>query len=141
MVAAIGDVERAVKGNMNAVRLVQLDLERGAADALAALPASARDANDFAFLRKIPADDVVLRVGDKDAAVEVHAEMFRPVQSGLRGRAPVARVPFSACPDNGPDCPVRLDHAEGIATAFQDVDASAAIGDHRAWNAVAMPSA
>ena len=60
VVAAVGDVERAVVADEHAVRLVQFHLERRAADASPAPLPAAGETDDLVLARQILSDDVVL---------------------------------------------------------------------------------
>ena len=79
MIAAVGNVERAIGVNVNAVRLVQFRLQGRSANASPALFSRPSNTDNFAFVKKIFADDMILCVGNEDVAVEIEAEMLRSV--------------------------------------------------------------
>ena len=66
--------------HVNTMRLIQFSFFRWAIQSVHPLFAITRDADDFAFARKIFANGMIFRVGDNYVSVEVNAEMLRPVE-------------------------------------------------------------
>ena len=129
VIAAVGDVERAVLVNANAVRLVQFEFERRAAESFVSLLTGAREANDLSVPWSILTDDVVLRIRDEDIAIKVEAEMFRTVHRGEARVAAVAGAALLTRADQGADRSVRIDEPQRIAAPFQDVNLTERISD------------
>src|SRR4051812_14346798 len=67
VIGAVGDVEVPRPVDVHPVRLIQLHLLWRAADSRGPLLARAGDPLDLPRRRDVPADDVVLGVGDQDA--------------------------------------------------------------------------
>ena len=75
---------------------------------------AASDAREFFGFRVVAADDVVLRIGDDDAAVAVEARVLRAVESAAYER---------------PDFPRGIDKAKSVAVALKDVKGTVRRGD------------
>src|SRR5207245_2673156 len=105
----------------DAVRFVQLRFERRAADAGGSFLARAGDALDLARSWNITANDVVVGVGEENAAVVVEAEMLGAVERGIAGGAAVAGEALLARPRDGANLALRIDDAQGVAAALEEV--------------------
>src|SRR5260370_23618936 len=127
MVEAIHDEQRAVLTDVDAVRLVERDPERLAAAGTVALLAGACDADDSAVGGSVFAHDVIGGIGDDDVVVLVDAEWLGRVERGHAGVAAVACVAGLAGASHGADFPLRIDDAERVARALQDVDVAVAV--------------
>src|SRR5207247_5687194 len=80
-----------------------------------------------AITGSVTADDLVLRVGDQDRTVAIHAQVFRTVQGRITSWAAVAGISARACANDGPDCAVGCDDAQSVPFALEHIDVTRAI--------------
>src|SRR6476659_1798335 len=96
---------------IDAVRLVELDLERRAAETGRATLAAAGDASDFAIGGRVFANDVIFGVADEHAVVVIDAQEFGTVELGLASLAVVAASALFAGADDRANFALRIDNS------------------------------
>src|SRR5262245_45003265 len=110
-----------------AVRFVERDLQGFAAVDVITLFSGAGDPDNFAFLRRVLANDVIGRVGDDDVVVEIDAQMLGSIERRLDRVAAVAGNSRFACAGNGANLAISVDDAQRVTAAFEDVNVAFAI--------------
>src|SRR4051794_22012527 len=107
--------------NIDAVRLIELDLEGGAAEAGGAALAAAGDAGDFAVGGRVFADDVILGVAEEDAAVVVDAQELGTIEFRLTGVAAVTAEPLFTGADDRANLALRIDDPQRVARTLEHI--------------------
>src|SRR5437016_1762137 len=127
MIAAVCDVNEPAWPDGDTVRLVQFRFQSRSRHARGTLAPAARLPSDPAITGSVTADDMVLRVGDQDRTVAIHAQVFRTIQGRITSWAAVARISARACANDGRDCAVGCDDAQSVPFAFEHIDVTRAI--------------
>src|SRR5262249_14192224 len=116
--------------HVDAVGLIELDLEHRATNTGRAAFAAAGDSNDFAVGGRVFANDVVFGVADEHAAIVVDAQELGTGGFGLTGVAVVAAKALFTRAGDRANSALRIDDPQGVARSLQHVDISCAVGDY-----------
>src|SRR6516164_7705881 len=113
IVQAVDDVQRSFRIDVDAVRLVELDLFGRTAHAGCAGLARPGDAHELPVFRPIPADDMIIGIGNDYRAVAVETQVLRAAQrGGQRGPVGIGR-PRLARPRDRANLPCTVDDTQG----------------------------
>ena len=115
------------------VRPRKLALQRVTAHPFPALLSRACDTHDLTRRRHITPHQMTLRIGNENAVILVHAQMFWTAHRGIQRRAAVTCATlFTTGIHHGSDVAGLVHHAESITTTLKDVHISLPVRCHSA---------
>src|ERR1051326_567133 len=109
---------------MHPMRLIKLQAAGISTHRARTTPAGPSYPRYPASFRDIIADDMIVGISDNHIAVGLQTQMLWSVERRFERIPSIPRKAFAACSRHRTNFPVALDHSQGMAASFQNIDAS-----------------